>query len=189
MPENSAAIGSVIITGASSGFEPIARADARTLILGSLPSQLSLKTGEYFANPRNVFWRIMGDLVGAGPELSYAARKEWMLADGFAVWDVLESAVRPGSLDASIESETAKPNDFVQFLREHPGIWRVCFNGQKAAEIFERRVVAGIEEQASSMDFVTLPSTSPAHAAMKYEEKLKRWSIIMTGPEVVQENS
>jgi hypoxanthine-DNA glycosylase len=131
----------------------------------------------------------MGDLVGAGPELSYSERKERMATEGFAVWDVLESAVRPGSLDAAIEAKTAKPNDFVEFLREHPGIWRVCFNGQKAAEMFDRRVMAGIEGQASSMVFVTLPSTSPAHAAMRYEEKLERWSIIMTGPEVVQENS
>jgi len=164
------------------GFAPLARLDARTLILGSLPSQLSIQTGEYFANPRNAFWRIMGELVDAGPARPYAQRVERMLAARLAVWDVLESAVRPGSLDAAIEAQSASPNDFACFLREHPHIRRVCFNGQKAAAMFERLVMKDLDNWASTCTFVTLPSTSPAHAAMKFEEKLRIWSIAMTAP-------
>lgn len=160
------------------GFAPVAGINATTLILGSLPSQRSLQTGEYFAHPRNVFWRIMGELIDAGPDLPYPARVERMLAARLAVWDVLASAVRPGSLDAAIDRETAKPNDFGLFLREHPGIRRVCFNGQQAAAMFERLVKPGIAEQTDGLGFVTLPSTSPAHAAMSFEEKLRNWSIV-----------
>lgn len=120
----------------------------------------------------------MGELIDAGPDLPYPARVERMLAARLAVWDVLASAVRPGSLDAAIERETASPNDFPFFLREHPGIRRVCFNGQQAAAMFERLVKPGIAEQIEGLSFVTLPSTSPAHAAMSFEEKLRNWSIV-----------
>jgi len=164
----------------SRGFPPLAHHDASTLILGSLPSRRSLQSGEYFAHPRNVFWRIMGELIDAGPDRPYAQRVERMIAARFAVWDVLESAVRPGSLDAAIEPRTASPNDFPLFLREHPRIRRICFNGQKAAAMFEQLVVADLEDQAGALTFVTLPSTSPAHAAMKFEEKLRKWSVVTT---------
>lgn len=167
----------------SHGFEPVARADASTLILGSLPSQRSLETGEYFANPRNVFWRVMGALIGAGADNSYAERTERLIESGFAIWDVLESAHRPGSLDSAIDSETASPNDFACFFREHPDVRRVCFNGQKAAAMFERWVMTGIKRQAESVEFIVLPSTSPAHAAMTFEEKLEKWSIIVSDPQ------
>ncbi len=162
----------------SHGFAPLERSDARTLIRGSLPSQRSLQTGEYFAHSRNAFWRIMGELIDAGPDRPYPVRVERLLAAGLAVWDVLASAVRPGSLDAAIDRETASPNDFALFLREHPDIRRVCFNGQKAAEMFERLAMTGIVDQADGLSFVTLPSTSPAHAAMSFEEKLRIWSIV-----------
>jgi TDG/mug DNA glycosylase family protein len=166
---------------ASRGFEPIAGADATTLILGSLPSQLSLQSGEYFGNPNNVFWKIMGELIDAGPENSYDVRVQRMIAARLAVWDVLRSAVRPGSLDANIDGETAKANDFNGFLREHSQIELVCFNGQKAAALFERLVIRKGDGWNDRLSLVTLPSTSPAHAAMSFEEKLSQWSIVDRG--------
>ena len=169
----------------SHGFKPIARVDATTLILGSLPSQRSIQSGEYFAHPRNVFWRIMGDLIDAGPEFPYVERVRRMMDAGFAVWDVLECAVRHGSLDAAIDRDTANPNDFGLFLHEHAHIRCICFNGQKAAAMFERLVLAELKERAAALDFVTLPSTSPAHAAMTFDEKLRKWSIIMAKPSAV----
>jgi TDG/mug DNA glycosylase family protein len=165
----------------SCGFEPIARSDATTLILGSLPSQLSLHSGEYFGNPNNVFWKIMGELVDAGPENSYDVRAQRMIAARLAVWDVLRSAVRPGSLDANIDRETAKANDFCKFLREHSQIELVCFNGQKAAALFERLVIRKDKSWNDRLSLVTLPSTSPAHASMSFEEKLSQWSVVGTG--------
>jgi TDG/mug DNA glycosylase family protein len=165
----------------SCGFEPIARSDATTLILGSLPSQLSLQSGEYFGNPNNVFWKIMGELIDAGPENSYDVRVQRMIAARFAVWDVLRSAVRPGSLDANIDGATAKANDFNKFLQEHTQIERVCFNGQKAAALFERLVIRKGASWNERLSLVTLPSTSPAHASMSFEEKLSEWSVVGRG--------
>jgi len=160
------------------GLKPIVRFDAETLILGSLPSERSIQSGEYFAHPRNVFWRIMGKLVDAGPERGYSDRVEQVLLKRLAIWDVLAAAVRPGSLDAAIQRETAQPNNFPDFLRDHPAIQRVCFNGQKAAGMFDRLVLPDIGTRADNIRFVTLPSTSPAHAAMSFEQKLSEWSVV-----------
>jgi len=167
----------------SRGFAPIAQSDATTLILGSLPSVRSIQLGEYFAHPRNTFWRIMAEAIQVDPANSYAQRVASLLAARIAVWDVLEHAVRPGSLDASIKAESAMPNDFETFLREHSALRRVCFNGQKAATIFSRRVLAGLGERGRALSLVTLPSTSPAYAAMTFEEKSERWLIgLAIGP-------
>jgi TDG/mug DNA glycosylase family protein len=155
----------------SSCFAPLASYDARVLILGSLPSQRSIADNEYYAHPQNAFWRIMRELVGA--DGSYADRCSALQAGQIALWDVLASSVRPGSLDADIQMSTANVNDFKQFLEAHVAIERICFNGQKAAKIFSDRVPQEIHD--SRVRLLTLPSTSPAHAAMRFDEKLKRW--------------
>jgi hypoxanthine-DNA glycosylase len=102
-------------------FPPAAAYDAHTLILGSIPGDASLRAGEYYANPRNHFWKILGALVGAGPELPYPSRLERLTGAGFALWDVLRSCERQGSLDSSIISSTITPNDFATFLAAPPG--------------------------------------------------------------------
>ena len=122
----------------------------------------------------------MGELVDAGPENSYDVRVQRMMAARLAVWDVLRSAVRPGSLDANIDRETAKANDFKEFLREHSQIELVCFNGQKAAALFDRLVMRKSDSWNDRLSLVTLPSTSPAHASMSFEEKLSQWSVVGT---------
>ena len=160
----------------SAGFAPIAGDDAVVLILGTLPSVRSLEKGEYYGHPQNAFWKIMGDLFDAGPELGYAERVERLRACKVAVWDVLSSSVRPGSMDAAIDSSTATPNDFAAFFASHPGIRQVFFNGRKSAELFERFVAAnGV---STDLNCVTLPSTSPAFAAMSYGDKLSAWSQV-----------
>lgn len=153
------------------GFPPIAGTDARILVLGSLPSQRSVAEGKYYAHPQNAFWRIMRELVGA--EGNYTSRCEALIASGIAVWDVLAASVRPGSMDADIQMDTAQANDFAGFFRVHPHISRICFNGRKAEEMFARFVAPGtvIEPVAT----VVLPSTSPAYASMRFDEKLARW--------------
>lgn len=153
----------------SQSFPPLMRADARVLILGSLPGQRSLQAGQYYAHPQNAFWKIMRELTGARG--SYDRRCATLQEHGIALWDVLAESVRPGSMDADIRLETAIPNDFGQLFRDCPGIGRVFFNGQKAAAMYERLV--GIDN--SSLRFVTLPSTSPAFASMRFDEKLARW--------------
>ncbi len=151
-------------------FAPIAAPDARILILGSMPGIASLQAGEYYAHPRNAFWPIMGALYGAGPELVYAQRVAALKTNGVAVWDVLQSCVREGSLDADIREEV--PNDFFAFFARHKNIRCIGLNGGKAAASFQKHAVRFLPVGANVL---ALPSTSPAHAARGMEEKCAIW--------------
>ena len=157
----------------SSSFAPLARPEARVLILGTLPGAESLRRQQYYANPHNAFWRIMGALFGAGPDLPYEQRLETLAGAGVALWDVCASATRPGSLDANI-IEVA-PQDFVGFLAAHPLIALICFNGQSAARLFRRFVAPNLPAPMQQIATHVLPSTSPAHAGMRFEQKLALW--------------
>jgi len=167
----------------SAGFPPIAGEDARVLVLGSLPSQASLAANEYYAHPQNAFWKIMRELVCA--DGTYAERCEALQASGIAVWDVLARSVRPGSMDADIQLGSAVPNDFPTFFAEHAGLRLVCFNGKKSEQIFRKFVQ--FPDPNSGLRFEPLPSTSPAYAALAFEEKLHIWRGII-GPEIDKEN-
>jgi hypoxanthine-DNA glycosylase len=160
------------------GFAPVSRPGARVLVLGSLPGRVSLREQQYYAQPRNDFWKIMGALVGASPERPYADRLEALKAHRVALWDVCASAQRPGSLDASIRHATVVANDFVSFFQAHPQIDLICFNGRKAADLYRRFVLPALPEYLQTIRCESLPSTSPAHAAMRFEQKLARWSIV-----------
>jgi hypoxanthine-DNA glycosylase len=162
----------------SAGFAPIAAPDARVLILGSLPSIKSLQKHEYYGNPQNAFWRVMGELFDAGPEIPYAHRAEKLMHHRIAIWDVLLSSKRPGSMDAAIDLASATPNDFQMFYDEHPLLEMLCFNGKKAAELYERLVAPLGLSTIESVEFRTMPSTSPAYASMKLDEKVRYWSAI-----------
>ena len=155
----------------SRGFPPIARRDARVLILGSLPSERSIAAGEYYAHPRNAFWPIMRELVGAAG--SYEARCQALLEARIAVWDVLKHSVRPGSMDADIRLDTSEVNDFAGFISEHTAMERICFNGKKAEQMFQRFVE--LDSRQIRPQSITLPSTSPAYASVAFAEKLEIW--------------
>jgi hypoxanthine-DNA glycosylase len=105
----------------SEGFAPVSDPSARVLILGSLPGAVSLERQQYYAKPQNVFWKIMGTLVGARPELPYAQRTDALTKAGIALWDVCASAHRIGSLDSAIKHHAA--NDFASFFAKHPKIY------------------------------------------------------------------
>jgi hypoxanthine-DNA glycosylase len=155
-------------------FDAVESADARVLILGTLPSIKSLERGEYYAHPRNSFWWIMGELIGAAPDLPYAARLRRLRLSGIALWDVCRAAERAGSSDAKIRLESVEPNDFKSFLANHPRIELICFNGQPAHMLFRRKVLpslAGLRPIPRKV----LDSTSPASARITREEKLARW--------------
>jgi hypoxanthine-DNA glycosylase len=156
------------------GFPPIANAKARVLVLGSMPSVASLEACEYYAHPRNLFWRIAGEICGFDPALPYARRKAALAKSGIALWDVVGSCVREGSLDSSIVEDSIRANDFAAFLREHSGICRICFNGRKAESAWRRHVLARLPADRN-FDYRLLPSTSPAHAGMGYLRKLRVW--------------
>jgi hypoxanthine-DNA glycosylase len=164
------------------GFAPLADAQARVLVLGSLPGQKSLEMGEYYAQPRNAFWRIMGHLFGAEPVLPYRARLERLRSHGVAVWDVLAAGERAGSLDSAIVASSIVINDFGAFFGRHGGIGLVCFNGQKAAELYRRHAQPTLSARVAALEQRVLPSTSPAHAALSFEQKLERWAAALAPP-------
>ncbi len=159
-------------TAATDGFPPIEGERASLLILGSLPGDASVRAGQYYAHPRNAFWRIMEELFGASG--SYEQRVEILTQSGIVVWDVLASSVRPGSLDSSIRMDTAVVNDFSALFARQPGIARIGCNGTKAYDLFSRFV-----ELPDGVSVLKLPSTSPAHASMNFEAKLARWRSLL----------
>jgi hypoxanthine-DNA glycosylase len=154
-------------------FPPIVSQQSKLLILGSMPGEASLKAGEYYAHPRNAFWHIMGELFGAGPSLPYQERVVILQSIGVALWDSLQACIRRGSLDASIKEEVA--NDFPALFAKYPNITHVFFNGSKAERSFLRHTTTLSEDRHI---FARLPSTSPAHAAMRLEAKVQAWSVV-----------
>ncbi|ATE62836.1 DNA-deoxyinosine glycosylase [Thauera sinica] len=157
-------------------FPPAFRADARVLILGSMPGEASLAATQYYAHPRNAFWPIMGRLFGAGPDLPYDERLARLNAAGIALWDVIARCRRPGSLDSAIDRGSVEPNDFAGLFAACPRIGHVFFNGTAAETAFRRhvRLPAGSRPPA----FARLPSTSPAHAARDFAAKLAAWQAV-----------
>jgi double-stranded uracil-DNA glycosylase len=160
----------------SVGFAPIAGGRPRLLVLGSLPGRKSLEMGQYYAQPQNGFWRIMGEIFGAGPSLPYPERLERLIANRVAVWDVLAAGERDGSLDSAIVASSIVVNDFAAFFARHGDIDLICFNGTKAAELYRRRVLPGLAPTFASLRSRVLPSTSPANASVPFAAKLARWS-------------
>jgi hypoxanthine-DNA glycosylase len=171
----SSACSDASVVARSSGFPPAARADARLLILGSLPGQRSLQEQQYYAQPRNAFWPLMGRLFDAGPEHAYAERLQRLVESRVALWDVCASANRPGSLDQKIDRSSVTPNDFVSFFENHRGIKLICFNGATAQRLFMDLVAPGLSKPIPTL---RLPSTSPAHASLDFERKLAAWAEI-----------
>ena len=155
----------------TSGFEPILGEAPRVLVLGTLPSVKSLEKQQYYGHPQNGFWKIMAVLVNATGD--YDDRRAAVMRARIAVWDVLGASVRPGSMDADIDIETATPNPLAELVAEQTSIRKVCFNGQKARQLFDRFVGSASLRRGVALE--TLPSTSPAYAAMPLEEKTRRW--------------
>lgn len=153
------------------GLPPVVGERPRLLILGSFPGEDSLRRQEYYAHPRNLFWPIMGALAGAGPDLAYPQRLERLKAAGIALWDVLGACRRQGSLDQRIEREAREPNDLRGFRRRHPSVGHCFLNGTMAGTVYARLPVAA----APGLPATLLPSTSPAHARMRFADKLERW--------------
>jgi TDG/mug DNA glycosylase family protein len=161
---------------AACSFPPIENRAARVLVLGSMPGAASLLAGRYYAYPHNAFWPIMGKLFGAGPTVSYEKRLLILRRAGLALWDVMASCVRQGSLDAHIDEASIVPNDFHTFFDAHPRVTHVFFNGAKAEDCFHRYVRPHLSGRG--LHFTRLPSTSPAHASLSLPQKLKVWRAV-----------
>jgi hypoxanthine-DNA glycosylase len=156
------------------GLPPIIDDGAHTLILGNMPSVMSLAARQYYANPRNAFWRITGEIFGFDADDPYDDRTAALRSKAIAVWDVLRSCRRTGSLDSAVEPDSMVPNDFGKLFDEHPHITRVFFNGAAAEKNFDRLV-----RIAPDLHYRRLPSTSPAQT-MRYADKLAAWREAIT---------
>ena len=117
----------------------------------------------------------MGELTGAYPSIPYEARAKILKSAGIALWDVLASCRRSSSMDADIDQDSIYPNDFKSFFRSHPHITHVFFNGAMAEKCYQKHV----RLEMLSLHYQRLPSTSPAHASMPFDQKLKAWQVVM----------
>jgi TDG/mug DNA glycosylase family protein len=141
------------------------------LVLGSFPSTASLVAQQYYAHPQNQFWRILGAVIEQPlKEMDYASRIAAVQAAGIAIWDVFATCERTGSLDSAIRE--ARPNDLRALRTVAPALRRICFNGRMAAKRIR-------EVEAFGFEAVVLPSTSPAHAGMSFEQKLAAWQAAL----------
>jgi hypoxanthine-DNA glycosylase len=149
------------------GLAPVIAQDTRILILGSFPGAASLAAQQYYAHPRNQFWKLVGALVGEDLySLPYADRLPRLLAHRFGLWDVLAACEREGSLDSAIRNPAA--NDFERLHRLCPELEIVGFNGQTSGKFAPQFAAQGYRT-------VVLPSSSPAHMALSFEQKLATW--------------
>lgn len=157
------------------GLDPIADADSQILILGTLPGAMSLQKCEYYASPCNQFWRIIADLLDEVLPLSYQAKVSMLRKHHIALWDVLRSANREGSLDTDIRNPIA--NDIVGFVTSHPSLRAIVFNGKEAKEKFRKLTDTGAISER--IKIISMPSTSQANTCLSLEDKKKRWSSIL----------
>lgn len=159
------------------GLPPIENPSARVLVLGSMPGAASLAAGQYYAHPRNLFWPLMAELLGFDPALPYARRVAALKRARIALWDVIGSCARVGSLDARIDPASVVVNDFAGFLSRHPALALICFNGATAAAHWRRHVQARLAGRLPPC--VVLPSSSPANASIALAAKRAAWRVIV----------
>lgn len=160
------------------GLAPVIDEHTRVLIVGSFPSAISLTRNEYYANPRNDFWRIMSMVLNMPPDLAYESRIRYLLEMHVGLWDVITSCTRPGSLDTSIRNPIA--SDIDSLLFRYPKITTIITNGRKA-ESEMKKIFGSFSEKEHSLNIrrMYLPSTSPAHA-IRLADKAKAWMILRT---------
>ena len=153
------------------GLSPLLSPDIHTVILGSFPGRESLAASQYYAHPRNQFWRLLSDVLNDNlAQLPYEERLRRLLMHQIGLWDVISMCERVGSLDSRIKHAVA--NDFDLLKKECPKLRKVCFNGKVAGAYAERLASAGFET-------IVLPSSSPAYASRSFEDKLVIWKKIL----------
>lgn len=158
----------------SRGFPPVVDADIETLILGSFPSEESLKKRQYYGHPQNQFWKLVGRVLDMPLyEMPYEERLRALLANHIGLWDIISTCNRDGSLDSNIRN--SGHNDYARVTHVAKKLRRVCFNGKTAGKLEPLFIAWGYES-------VVLPSSSPAYT-MRFEAKLKQWQqIAAVGP-------
>jgi len=161
------------------GFPPVIDTHARILILGSMPGEESLAKNQYYANPRNAFWFILGQLLGFDHGMDYRSRTQMLKTEKIALWDVLSACQREGSLDNAIKNESIIVNDFETLLGRYSGIETIFFNGAKAETEYLKRVLPALKTIDRDIHCQRLVSTSPAMAMKTREQKLTEWQVVL----------
>ena len=159
-------------------FEPVIGRDPRVLILGSMPGIVSLQFTQYYGNPRNAFWSIMAELFAIEIDCEYPRRIAQVSELPIVLWDTLKACHREGSLDSSILKDQLEANDIPALLNTYPQICAIAFNGATSEKYFKQLVKPNLPVD-SGIDFIRMPSTSPANARMRFEEKLAHWRQIL----------
>ena len=159
-------------------FPPIADPTSRLLILGSMPGKVSLRAKQYYAHPQNAFWKIITALLELEPDATYTARTAALREHGIALWDVMKTCTRASSLDSDVVESSIVANDFRSFLRRHPHVTTICFNGAKAEQSFVRYALPALGA-FGDLAYFRLPSTSPAHASLSAAKKLAAWRAVL----------
>jgi len=150
-------------------FPPIVNIESKVLILGTMPGKDSLKFNQYYAHSRNAFWKILFTIFDKPFSNDYNVKQDLLLTNNIALWDVLKACKRKSSLDSDIIEEEA--NDLEIFLKKHPNINSLIFNGKSSMTFFKKHI------KESSLPLITYPSTSPAYT-IPLAKKLKEWSEI-----------
>ena len=153
-------------------FFPVVGKNPKILILGTIPGRKSLEMQEYYSHPRNIFWKIIFNLLKVTEKNTYSEKIELVKEKQIALWDVCYSCRREGSLDSNIKDET--PNQITNFLQKHPSIERIIFNGQKSREKYLKYF-----DCIERLEYYCLPSTSPANTGMNFQEKLVKWGNVI----------
>lgn len=160
------------------GFSPIANVDAKILILGSMPSSVSLQQQHYYAHSGNAFWKIISQLLKFSQKLAYNDKLIALKSHRLCLWDVIQSCERQGSLDSQINKKSIICNDFENFFRQYLQITHIFFNGRCAEQEYNRRVLPILSTKFQQIVCTRLPSTSPAMATLSFEKKLAAWQVI-----------
>lgn len=154
------------------GFPLIMQPDARLLIMGSFPGEASLAAQQYYAHPRNQFWRLLAGVLGDDlASLDYEVRLAKLARHRIGLWDVIIACEREGSLDSAIRR--AQAADFSILHGGFPDLTTIAFNGKTSGKFAPQFEAAGFRT-------VLLPSSSPAYAQLSFEQKLVRWRALLS---------
>lgn len=156
---------------------PIIDVATKVLIVGSMPGKLSLEKQQYYGNPRNHFWPIIGEILKREIPVDYGRRIELLKENRIGLWDTIESCERKGSLDSAIRNE--KPNDFKTLFIHFPKIELVLFNGGKSFEVFKKHIGFDVLDGRA---YQKMPSTSPIPGKniKSFDEKLEDWRVMQS---------
>ena len=153
-------------------FPPFVNSNSKILILGTMPGEKSLELQEYYGNKGNSFWKLLFTLFDQPLPQEFSKKKQLLIENDIALWDVLEFCERTGSLDSNIKNEV--PNDFKSFYKEYPNLKHVFFSSKNASKYYDKYI-----GRRNDIQYTILPSPSGANASKSFLQKLEEWKAII----------